>query len=101
MPSQAQANNLKLNKIEAELIDLCPLDLMLISRVIPFMSIVPKNKGAQFGLKRQCILVPSDLKKTVLSLPRACDDDCIISLALKRRLTDRSYHCQQNIRQLK
>ena len=101
MPPQAQANNLQLNRIEDELRDLCPLELMLISRVIPFMFIVPKHKGAQFGLKGQCILVPSDLKKTVSSLPRACDDNCVISLALKRRLSDRSYHSQQNIRPAK
>ena len=98
MPPQAQANNLKLDRIEDDLRDLCPLELMLISRIIPFMFIVPKHKGAQFGLKGQCILVPSDLKKTVSSLPRACDDNCVISLALKRRLSDRSYHSKQNIR---
>ena len=33
-------------KIDDELKDLCPLELMLISRVIPFMFIVPKHKGA-------------------------------------------------------
>ena len=83
MPAQAQANNLQLNIREEELEDLCPLELMLISRIIPFMFIVPKHKGAQFGLKGQCVLVPADLKKIETSLPRPCDLNCVISLALK------------------
>ena len=97
MPPQAQANSLQLNKMEDELKDLCPLELMLISRIIPFMFIVPKHKGAQFGLKGQCVLVPADLKKIETSLPRPCDLNCVISLALKRRLSDKSYHRKQNI----
>ena len=98
MPPQCQANGLQLNRIEDELKDLCPLELMLISQIIPFMYIVAKHKGAQFGLKGQCVLVPADLKKIEKSLPRPCDDNCVISLALKRRLSDQSYHRKQNIR---
>ena len=65
------------------------------------MYIVAKHKGAQFGLKGQCVLVPADLKKIEKSLPRPCDDNCVISLALKRRLSDQSYHRKQNIRPAK
>ena len=46
MPPQAQENGLALNPRVEELQDLCPLELMLISQIIPFMSIVPKHKGA-------------------------------------------------------
>ena len=63
MPPQAQENGLQLYKIEEDFKDLCPLETMLLSRVIPFMFIVPRHKGAQFGLKGQCVLVPADLKK--------------------------------------
>ena len=35
---------------------LCPAELMLISQIIPFMFIVEKTKGAQQGLKGQCVL---------------------------------------------
>ena len=66
--------------------------LMLISGIVPFMLIVPKHKVAQFGLKGQCVLVPADLKKIETSLPRPCDLDCVISLALKSRLSDKTYH---------
>ena len=36
---------------------------MLISQITPFMFIVANTKGAQHGLKRQCVLVPTDLEK--------------------------------------
>ena len=48
---------------------------MLISQIIPFMSIVAKMKGAQHGLKGQCVLVPTDLKKINTILPRSFDEE--------------------------
>ena len=90
MPMQAQANNLELCPKIEELEHLCPIELMLISQIIPFMFIVAKTKGAQNGLKGQCVLVPADLKKVQTILPRSCDEEYLISLALKRRLTDKS-----------
>ena len=98
MPPQAQANNLELCPKVKELDDLCPIELMLISQIIPFMFIVAKHKGAQHGLKGQCVLVPADLKKIQTTLPRSCDDEHLISLTLKRRLSDTSYVNKQNIR---
>ena len=56
----------KFNELES----LCPIDLMLISQIIPFMFIVAKTKGAQNGLKEQCALVLTDLKKVQTILPR-------------------------------
>ena len=49
---------------------------------------ISKMKGAQHSLKGQCVLVPSDLKKIQTVLPRSCDDEHIILLALKQRLSD-------------
>ena len=51
MPIQAQKNNLELCPKIEELENLCPLELMSISSIIPFMFIVAKTKGAQHGLK--------------------------------------------------
>ena len=48
------------------------------------MFIVAKAKGAQHGLKGQCVLVPTGLKKVQTILPRSCDEEYLISLALKR-----------------
>ena len=81
-----------------ELEDLSPIELMLISRIIPFMFIVNKCKGAQHGLKGQCVLVPADLKKVQTILPRSCSEEYLISLALKRRLTDKSVVNKQQVR---
>ena len=55
-------------------------------------------KGAQHGLKGQCVLVPANLEKIQKTLPRSCNDEHIITLALKRRLTDKSAFHKQHIR---
>ena len=83
MPMQAQVNNLELCPTFSELDRLCPIELMLISQIVPFMFIVTKTKGAQYGLKGQCVLVPTDLEKIQTILPRSCDEEYLISLALK------------------
>ena len=98
MPPKAYANNLELNPKYKELEDLCPIELMLISQIIPFMTIVGKQRGSQHGLKGQCVLVPADMSKVQDILPRTCDDNVLISLNLKRRLSDRHYVSRQNIR---
>ena len=98
MPPQGQANNLELCPQFKELEDLCPIELLLISQIIPFMFIVAKHKGAQHGLRGQCVLVPTDLRKNQTILPRPCDDENLISLALKCRLSDTSFVNKQNIR---
>ena len=85
IPPQALENGLAVNPRVEELEDLCPLELMLISQIIPFMSIVPKHKGAQFSLIGQCVLVPADLKQAETSSSRPCDEHCVINLALKQQ----------------
>ena len=63
------------------------------------MFITAKHtSGIHYGLKGQCVLVPADLKKVQTSLPRACNDDHLISLALKRRLSGSNYVEKQVIR---
>ena len=81
---QAQVNNMEPCAKFSELDGLCPTELILISQIIPFMFIVAKTKGAQHGLKEQCVLVQTDLKKIQAILPRTYDDEYLISLALKR-----------------
>ena len=104
MPPRAQANNLELDPVLDEFVDqegneLYPIELTLISQIIPFMMISAKHtSGVHYGLKGQCVLVPADMKKIQTSLPRACNDDHLISLALKRRLSDSNYVSKQMIR---
>ena len=90
MPVPAQFNNIALCLIFSELDRPYPIELKLISQIIPFMFIVEKTKSAQHGLKGQCSLVPTDLKKVQTILPRSCNKEYLISLALKRRSTDKS-----------
>ena len=55
---------------------------MLISQVRSFMFIVAKMKGAQHGIKVQCVLVPKYLEKIQTILPRSCNEEYLISLSL-------------------
>ena len=73
MPMQAQKNNIKLSPKFNEFESLYPVELMLISQIILSMFIVAKAKGAQHGLKGQCVLAPTDLKKVQTILPRSCN----------------------------
>ena len=95
---QAQKNNIELSPKFNEFESLYPVELMLISQIIPSMFIVAKAKGAQHGLKGQCVLAPTDLKKVQTILPRSCNEEYLISLALKRRLSDKSAVNKQQIR---
>ena len=61
-PMQAQVNNIELCPKLNELNRLCAIELMLISQIIPFMFIIAKPKGAQHGLKGQCVLVATGFK---------------------------------------
>ena len=63
MSIQAQVNNLELCPTFSELNRHCTIELMLISQTIPFMFFVAKTKGAQHGLKGQCVIVPTDIEK--------------------------------------
>ena len=99
MPAQAQNNQMHLNSIYEEIEKLCPIEISLVSLIIPFMFIIAKHRGAQNGLKGQVVLVSSDLTKIkkALQLPRTFNEGHLISLALKRRLSDKSHVQQQNI----
>ena len=79
-PKQVQLNNVELCPNFSELDRLCPVELGLISQIIPFMVIIAKVEDAQHGLKGQCVLGPR--RWTIL--PRLCNDEYLISLALKR-----------------
>ena len=87
-----------MNKIYPEIEKLEAVELMLILQIIPFMFIVARHKGAQHGLKGHVVLVPSDLTKIQNVLPRSCNEEHLISLALKRRLSDKSAFSKQHIR---
>ena len=85
----------QLNKMEfclklSELDRLRPIELMLISQIGPFMFNAAKTEDAQDGLKGQCALVSTVLKKFRTILPRSCNEEYLISRSLKRQLSDKS-----------
>ena len=59
---QTQLNNMELCPEFSEYDRLCPIELMLISQIVPFMFVTANSKSAHHGLKRQCGLVTADLK---------------------------------------
>ena len=71
-----------------EINDLTPLEVFLVSQIIPFIHITYKHAGEQERLKGRVVLVPSDLTKIQKQLPRTCSDAQIICLALKKRLSE-------------
>ena len=98
MPCRHKKNKMELCPKFNESESLCPTELIINSQIIPFMFIAAKANGAQHGLKGQCVLVPADLKKVHTILPRSCDEEYLISLALKLRLSDKSAFNKQQIR---
>ena len=89
---QVQLNNLELWSKFNDLDRVYPVELMLVSQIIPFMFIDAKMKGAQQGLKGQCILVPIDLKKIQTIFPRSCESEDLCEqsdLVLWKLLTDK------------
>ena len=97
IPMQAQANNLRLCHKYNELEIFCPSELMLIPKIIPFIFIAAWQKNAQHGLKGECILVPTELKKIQKLLPRSSSEKYLISLAWKLRLRGNIAVCKQII----
>lgn len=68
--------------------NLYPLEITLISQIMPFMHVCVNVKGDQHGLKRQLLLVPGNLSKEQRGLPWYCENKYLIPLSLKRRLSD-------------
>ena len=98
MPCRHKKNKIELYPKFNEFESLSPIELIINLQIIPFMFIVAKAKGAKHGLKGQCVSVPADLKKVQTILPRSCNEEYLISPALKGRLSDKSAFNKQQIR---
>ena len=62
------------------------------------MFVISQRAGTQHKIKGQVVLVPTDLKRISESLPRTCNNDHLITIALKRRLSDKRAYKEQHIR---
>jgi len=98
MPVQAKANGMALDDVPDELQGLNELEIMLISKRIPFMKIVNLPRGKQKCIKGPCVNVPTNLDKICTLLPRAPHEAHIVAVQLKRRLEYKSHYLYKYVR---
>ena len=92
IPAEASINNLELDDIPEQLESLNNLEQHLTAINIPFMKIVNLPKGGQHGIHGPVVSVPSNMQKTVVSLPRQNSEDELIRVKLKRKLCYKGYY---------
>ena len=81
----------------SELGRLYSIELMLISQVMPFMFIVAKATVAPHKLKRQCVLVPTDLKKNLDHFIKVMKWRVLDFSCFKTLIDLQEYDCKQQI----
>ncbi|XP_072565310.1 uncharacterized protein [Paramormyrops kingsleyae] len=92
LPAESVANNLALDPVPVELQHLNSLEQHLISMHIPFMRIVSLPKGGQNGVHGPVTCVPSSVPNVAEVLPRVDNDDLMIRVKLKRKLTYKGHY---------
>jgi len=92
MPAESVANNLALDPIPDELSCLNSLEEHLIAKHIPFMKMLALPKGGQNGIHGPVTCVPSNVTDVVNVLPRSENDDLMIRIKLKRKLTYKGHY---------
>ncbi|XP_052690977.1 uncharacterized protein LOC128168860 [Crassostrea angulata] len=81
---------MSLEEIPPELSDLNSLEQHLIALHIPFMKVMALPQGGQRNVHGPVVCVPSNLKKTT-SLPLNVDDNLLLRVKLKRKLSYKGY----------
>ncbi|XP_069109227.1 repetitive organellar protein-like [Argopecten irradians] len=92
VPSEAGVNNLKLKTIPEELKCLNAVERHLISVVIPFMKMIPLPKGGQFGVHGPVVCVPTNVNQSITVLPRTENENQLIRVKLKRKLSYKGHY---------
>ncbi|XP_072562264.1 uncharacterized protein [Paramormyrops kingsleyae] len=92
MPAESVGNSLAVDPVPPELQCLNSLEQHLIGIHIPFMRIVSLPKGGQNGVHGPVTCVPSSISNVAESLPRVNDDDLMIRVKLKRKLTYKGHY---------
>ena len=101
MPSIAVANCLKLDEIPLPLKDLSSLEVVFISRRIPFMKLLGLPRGKQKAIHGCVVNIPVEPEQTLSVLPRAPTPDSVVAVKLKRKLQYRGHVVMQNIQPYK
>ncbi|XP_072554803.1 uncharacterized protein [Paramormyrops kingsleyae] len=92
MPAESVGNCLALDPVPPELHCLNTLEQHLIGIHIPFMRIVSLPKGGQNGVHGPVTCVPSSIPNVAEALPRVNNDDLMIRVKLKRKLTYKGHY---------
>ncbi|XP_056598318.1 uncharacterized protein LOC130416992 [Triplophysa dalaica] len=92
MPAESVANNLALDPIPPEMSCLNSLEEHLIAKHIPFMKMLALPRGGQNGVHGPVTCVPSNVTDVVNVLPRSENDDLMIRVKLKRKLTYKGHY---------
>ena len=74
------------------------LEVMLISKRIPFMKLVTLPKGKQIGIHGPAVNVPTNLDAICSILPRIPTETQLIPFKLKRRLQYKGHYMFQSVR---
>ncbi|XP_065926121.1 uncharacterized protein [Magallana gigas] len=90
IPQEAAINKMSLEDIPSELSDLNSLEQHLIALHIPFMKVMSLPQGGQRNVHGPVVCVPSNIKKTT-SLPLNVDDNLLLRVKLKRKLSYKGY----------
>ena len=91
IPPESAMNSLALEEIPEELNILNSLEQHLIALHIPFMKVVSLPKGGQKAVHGPVVCVPSNINKTTC-LPRGKEQDLILRVKLKRKLSYKGYY---------
>ncbi|XP_022312092.2 uncharacterized protein LOC111117320 [Crassostrea virginica] len=91
VPAEAAYNKMCLETIPPELNTLNTLEQHLIALHIPFMKVMMLPKGGQQNVHGPVVCVPSNLKKTT-SLPLNANENLLLRVKLKRRLSYKGYY---------
>ncbi|XP_078336941.1 uncharacterized protein LOC144626544 [Crassostrea virginica] len=91
VPAEAAYNKMCLEMIPPELNTLNTLEQHLIALHIPFMKVMMLPKGGQQNVHGPVVCVPSNLKKTT-SLPLNANENLLLRVKLKRRLSYKGYY---------
>ena len=82
-------------------LNLHQLEKRLISLRIPFMQIRELPRGGQYCLKGNVINVPVDIQPTVNCLPKTMDDNFVVAIQLKKKLSYLKVDFKENVRSLR
>ena len=85
MPSIAVANGLKLDEIPLPLKDLSSLEVVFISRGIPFMKLLGLPRRKQKAIHGCVVNIQVEPEQTMSVLPRAPTPDSVIAVKLRER----------------